>query len=63
MRDVIRGVEPFALEGRCLNYLAVDEDRVAAYGAAKQSRLVATKKKYDPTGFSRLNPGEMRAGV
>jgi len=63
VRDVIRGVEPFALEGRCLNYPAADEDPAAACGAAKQARLVAIKKKYDPTKFFRLNAGEMRAGV
>jgi FAD/FMN-containing dehydrogenase len=62
-RSVIRAVEPFAIEGRYLNYLAADEDLAAAYGAAKQSRLIAIKKRYDPTGFFRLNPGEMRASV
>jgi FAD/FMN-containing dehydrogenase len=63
VRGVIRAIEPFALEGRYLNYLAADEDPAAAYGAAKQSRLMDIKKKYDPTGFFRLNPSEMRAGV
>ena len=59
VRGVIRAVEPFAIEGRYLNYLAADEDPAAAYGAAKQSRLMDIKKKYDPTGFFRLNPGEI----
>jgi FAD binding domain/Berberine and berberine like len=63
VRGVIRAVEPFAIEGRYLNYLAADEDPAAAYGAAKQSRLMAIKKKYDPTGFFRLNPGEMKASA
>jgi len=32
------------------------EDRVrAAYGAAKQERLVALKNKYDPTNLFRMN--------
>jgi FAD/FMN-containing dehydrogenase len=63
VRSVIRTVEPFAIEGRYLNYLAADEDPAAAYGAVKQSRLMAIKRKYDPTGFFRLNPGEMRASA
>ena len=62
-RSVIHAVELFAIEGRYLNYLAADEDPAAAYGMAKQSRLAAIKQKYDPTGFFRLNPGEMRASV
>jgi hypothetical protein len=61
VRHVIRTVEPFAIEGRYLNYLAADEDPAVAYGAAKQSQLLAIKKKYDPSGFFRLSPGEMRA--
>ena len=63
VRAVIGAIDPFAIEGRYLNYLAADEDPVAAYGAAKQQRLLAIKKKYDPTGFFRLNPGEMTAGA
>jgi hypothetical protein len=55
-RDVMRAVEPFAIEGRYLNYIPADEDPAAAYGAAKQSRLAAIKRKYDPAGFFRLNP-------
>jgi hypothetical protein len=61
VRTLIRAIEPFAIEGRYINYLAPDEDPAAAYGAAKQSRLMAIKTKYDPTGFFRLNPGELRA--
>ena len=61
VRDVIRAVETFAIEGRCLHYLAADEDPAAACGAAKQSRLMDIKKKYDRAGFFRLNPGEMKA--
>jgi hypothetical protein len=63
VRHVIRTVEPFAIEGRYLNYLAADEDPAVAYGAAKQSQLLAIKKKYDPSGFFRLSPGEMRASA
>jgi hypothetical protein len=63
VRYVIRIVEPFAIEGRYINYLAADEDPATAYSAGKQSRLMAIKKKYDPTGFFRLNPGEISASA
>ena len=63
VRTVLQTVEPFALEGRYLNYVAADEDPMAAYGADKQSRLEAIKRKCDPTGFFRLNPGEKRANA
>lgn len=53
-RGVLQAVEPFALEGRYLNYIAADEDPAAAYGAAKQSRLADIKMKYDPAGFFQL---------
>ena len=62
-RGVLQSIEPFAIEGRYLNYMAADEDPAAAYGAAKQSRLAEIKAKYDPTGFFRLNPGQKRASA
>jgi hypothetical protein len=62
-RTVLRAVEAFAFEGRYLNYVAADEDPMAGYGADKQSRLEAIKRKYDPTGFFRLNPVERRANA
>jgi FAD binding domain/Berberine and berberine like len=62
-RTVLRAVETFALEGRYLNYVAAEEDPMAGYGADKQSRLEAIKRKYDPTGFFRLNPVERRANA
>jgi FAD/FMN-containing dehydrogenase len=60
-RGVLQAVEPFAIEGRYLNYMAADEDPAAAYGSAKQSRLAEIKRKYDPSGFFRLNPGQKSA--
>lgn len=57
-REFWTAMKPFSTGGVYVNFLSEDEgeDRVtAAYGAAKQERLVALKNKYDPTNFFRLN--------
>ena len=51
-------MQPFVAEGVYVNYVGGDEgdERVrAAYGRLKYDRLVALKRKYDPTNFFRLN--------
>ncbi len=55
-REFFRKSEPFASGGAYINFLTQDEtDRIAfAYGTAF-TRLVALKKKYDPTNFFRMN--------
>jgi len=49
--------QPFASGGVYVNYLGAEgADRVrAAYGPAKYERLVALKRKYDPTNLFRVN--------
>jgi FAD/FMN-containing dehydrogenase len=56
VREVAAATAPFATGGVYVNFLGEDgEDQVkAAYGAHYQ-RLVALKRKYDPTNFFRLN--------
>jgi FAD/FMN-containing dehydrogenase len=50
-------MRPFATGGVYVNYLSAEgEDRVrAAYGASKYDRLVALKRRYDPTNLFRMN--------
>ena len=50
-------MQPFSAGGGYVNYQGDEgEERVrSAYGAAKHERLVALKKRYDPTNFFRLN--------
>jgi FAD/FMN-containing dehydrogenase len=50
-------MQPFASGGVYLNYLGAEGDaRIrAAYGPAKYERLVALKRKYDPTNLFRVN--------
>ena len=57
-RDLFAMMQPFVAEGVYVNYVGGDEgdERVrAAYGRLKYDRLVALKRKYDPTNFFRLN--------
>jgi len=55
-REFFAKSKPFASGGAYINFLTQEEaDRIAfAYGPAYQ-RLVAIKKKYDPTNFFRMN--------
>jgi len=55
-REFFESSKPFASGGAYINFLTQDEgDRVAfAYGTAYK-RLVALKKKYDPSNFFRMN--------
>lgn len=55
-RDFFAKSQPFASGGAYINFLTQEEtDRIAfAYGAT-YSRLVALKKKYDPTNLFRMN--------
>jgi hypothetical protein len=56
-RSTFKAMQPFSRDSVYVNYLdAGEEDRVRnAYGADHYNRLVALKKKYDPTNFFRLN--------
>ena len=55
-REFFAASQPFASAGAYINFLTQDEtDRIEfAYGAGYE-RLVALKKKYDPTNFFRMN--------
>ncbi len=56
-RGLAEAVAPFAIDAAYVNFIG-DEgaDRVvSAYGPEKYARLVALKKKYDPTNLFRLN--------
>ncbi len=55
-RDFFAKSQPFASGGAYINFLTQEEtDRIAfAYGAT-YSRLVALKKKYDPTNLFRMS--------
>ncbi len=56
-RQLWKVMEPFFEEGVYVNYMSEDESEArvrAAYGP-NYERLVAVKKKYDPTNFFRLN--------
>jgi FAD/FMN-containing dehydrogenase len=57
-RNFWKAMRPFSTGGVYVNFLSADEgqDRVrAAYGSAKYERLVALKRKYDPTNFFQIN--------
>jgi FAD/FMN-containing dehydrogenase len=56
VRDVAAKIAPFSTGGVYVNFLGEDgEEQVrAAYGSHFQ-RLVALKRKYDPTNFFHLN--------
>jgi FAD binding domain/Berberine and berberine like len=56
-RNFFNAVQPFARDSVYVNYLdAGDEDRVKnAYGADHFKKLIALKKRYDPTNFFRMN--------
>lgn len=59
-RDTWQAMQPYASEGVYVNYLGteVDEgaDRIpAAYGPGKLEKLVALKRKYDPTNLFMMN--------
>ena len=57
-REFFAAMRPFVAEGVYVNYLSGDEgdERVrTAYSRIKYDRLVALKRKYDPTNFFRLN--------
>ena len=66
-RSVAHAMQPFFAAGVYVNYLGheADEgrDRIrAAYGLAKYDRLIALKKKYDPSNLFRVNQN-IRAGA
>ncbi len=56
-RKLYSSIQPFLEDGVYVNYLGEDEgdDRVKAAYGSNYERLVAVKKKYDPTNFFRLN--------
>jgi FAD/FMN-containing dehydrogenase len=55
-RAFVADVAPFAVTGRYVNDVAeVGEDIAAIYGDAKQQRLVALKRVWDPDNAFRLN--------
>ncbi len=56
-RRASNAAQPFKSGGTYVNYLGAEgADRVrAAYGPAKYERLVALKRKYDPTNLFRVN--------
>jgi hypothetical protein len=71
-RDTWQSMQSFASPGVYVNYLGTEADegsnRVpAAYGPGKLARLVALKRKYDPTNLFRMNQnipaGAQTAGV
>src|SRR5262249_58778087 len=56
VREWWDSMKPFALGGEYVNNLGEEgEDRVRASYGVNYERLVALKKKYDPTNFFRLN--------
>ncbi len=56
-REFWDAMQPFMADAVYVNYLGEEgEERIrSAYGVAKYERLVALKKKYDPTNLFRLN--------
>jgi FAD/FMN-containing dehydrogenase len=59
-REFWAAMQPFATGGVYVNYLGQEADEGAArlhaaYGPEKYQRLVALKRKYDPTNLFRLN--------
>jgi hypothetical protein len=56
VRDTWDAVRPFAKETVYVNYLGDEPERIrAAYGGETYDRLVALKRKYDPTNLFRGN--------
>ncbi|WP_227010463.1 FAD-binding oxidoreductase [Pelagibius marinus] len=60
VRETWQAMKPFESEGVYVNYLGTESDeggnRLAeAYGPGKYERLVALKRKYDPTNLFRMN--------
>lgn len=56
-RELWSAMQPFSSGGVYVNFLGEEgHERVrSAYGEAKYDRLVAVKRKYDPTNFFRVN--------
>jgi hypothetical protein len=56
-RDFWEAMKPFMTEAVYVNYMGDEgEERIkSAYGEAKYNRLVALKKRYDPTNLFCLN--------
>jgi len=59
-RESWQAMDPFASEGVYVNYLGTESDeegnRVkAAYGPGKFEKLLALKRKYDPTNLFCMN--------
>jgi hypothetical protein len=56
VREVAAATAPFSTGGVYVNFLGEEGvDQVQAAYGANYSRLVALKRKYDPTNFFRLN--------
>jgi hypothetical protein len=56
-RDTTRALAPVSRAGAYVNFMgdAHDERLRASYGDAKYERLVALKRRYDPTNLFQLN--------
>ena len=59
-RDTWDAMSPFASEGVYVNYLGTEDDEGSdrlseAYGPGKYEKLLALKRKYDPTNLFRMN--------
>jgi len=55
-RDLIKALTPFSTGAVYVNFLTSDEeDRVKMAYGANLAKLVAVKKKYDPTNLFRMN--------
>ena len=56
-RDTVQAMEPVSRAGAYVNFMgdAGDERLRASYSEAKYERLVALKRRYDPTNLFRLN--------
>ena len=56
-RDTEQALAPVSLDGAYVNFMgdAGDKRLRASYGDAKYERLVALKRRYDPTNLFRLN--------
>ncbi len=60
VRETWQAMKPFESEGVYVNYLGTESDEggnrlAAAYGPGKYEKLVALKRKYDPTNLFRMN--------
>ena len=56
-RDTTQALAPVSRDGAYVNFMGdADDERLrASYGDAKYERLVALKRRYDPTNLFRLN--------